>query len=52
MYRMLVIYTFGKMSVESDITGADRADCLNQIQASLDQNPALEYTIAEEGPVA
>ena len=51
MYRMSVIYKFGRLSNETTVTGADRAACIAQIDAVLEQNPALEYTIADEGPV-
>lgn len=51
MYRMMVIYTFGLMSNEVEYTGADRDACIAQIDNVLEQNPALEYTIAEEGSV-
>lgn len=52
MYRMYVIYTFGLMSNEVEYKGVDRDACIAQINSTLEINPALEYTIAEEGPVA
>jgi len=48
---MLVIYKFGRLSNEVEHTGADRTACMAQVDAALEQNPALEYTIADEGPV-
>ncbi len=51
MYRIFVIYKFGRMSNEVEHTGADRAACMAQIDAVLEKNPALEYSIVEEGEV-
>ncbi len=39
------------MSNEVEYTGADRAACIAQVDAVLEQNPVLEYTIVNEGTV-
>lgn len=52
MYKMHVMFTYGRISVDHEISGADRQACLDQIQAAIDQNPVLEYSILSEGPEA
>jgi hypothetical protein len=49
MYSIKVKFLFGRIELTRTITGADRDECMNSINYTLDANPALEMVIVEEG---
>lgn len=51
MYRMTVVFKFGRIQVEKTITGLDRDECMLSINQTLDANPAIDLQIIEEGAV-
>lgn len=51
MYRMLVVYKFGRMSNQVEYVRDTAAQCQAEIDSVLDINPALEYEVISEGVV-
>lgn len=52
MYKINVTFSFGRISLTRDVIGATRAECMAQVDATLEGNPALDYVINSEGEVA
>jgi len=51
MYKIVVEYIHASLTMEATITGTDRADCIAQIEAVMQNSTAHEYRIISEGTV-
>lgn len=51
MYKIVVEYVHASLSIEATVTGTDRADCIAQIDAVMENSTAHEYRIISEGAI-
>lgn len=51
MYKIVVEYVHASISIEATVTGTDRADCIAQIDAVMENSTAHEYRIISEGTI-
>ena len=51
MYKIIVEYVHASLTMEATVTGTDRADCIAQIDAVMENSTAHEYRIISEAEV-